>query len=169
MELVEQHGGDPGQFRIVENLPGEGAFGDDFDPRRARHFRAEPDPVADGLADAFAQRLCHPLGAGAGGDPPRLQHDDFPVCSPWRVEQRQWHPRGLAGAGRRHQHGGVAARKRDRQPVQHRVDRERRLEAAGQISHQIVMPGLKREARLRADVPGIHVFLNKQKTRRGWP
>ena len=54
VKLVEQHRGDAGQFRIVENLPREDAFGDHFDFGRARHFRAEPDPVADGLADAFA-------------------------------------------------------------------------------------------------------------------
>src|SRR5580693_7094870 len=32
----------------------------------------------------------------------------------------------------------------------------------------LVMPGLKREARLRADVLGIHVWLGK-KVSRGWP
>jgi hypothetical protein len=35
---------------------------------------------------------------------------------------------------------------------------------------EVVMPGLKREARLRADVPGIHVFLTYlPQARRGWP
>ena len=79
MEFVEQHGGDAGQFRIVENLPRENPFGDDLDSGRARYFRAEADAVADGLADALAERLRHSLGAGAGRDPARLQHDDFPV------------------------------------------------------------------------------------------
>jgi hypothetical protein len=31
------------------------------------------------------------------------------------------------------------------------------------------MPGQKREARLRADVPGIHVFNTLWYGRRGWP
>ena len=132
VEFVEQHGGDAGQFGIVEDLPREDAFGDDLDLRRARHFRAEPDAVADGLAGAFAQRLRHPLGAGAGRDPPRLQHDDLLALQPRRVEQRQRHPRGLAGAGRRHQHRGVVARERAGQLVQHGVDRERGVEGAGQ-------------------------------------
>src|SRR5262249_45073208 len=36
--------------------------------------------------------------------------------------------------------------------------------------YPFVMPGQKREARLRADVPGIHVFLGRLcKVRRGWP
>ena len=38
VKLVEQHGGDAGQFGIVENLPRENSFGDDLDPRRARYF-----------------------------------------------------------------------------------------------------------------------------------
>ena len=132
VKFVEQHRGDAGQFRIVENLPREDALGDDLDSGRARHFRAEADAIADGVADALAQRLRHALGAGAGRDPPRLQHDDLPVAEPRRIEQRQRHPRGLAGAGRRHQHRGVVARERARQFVEHRVDRKGRVEAAGQ-------------------------------------
>ena len=38
VKLVEQHGGDAGQFGIVEDLPRENSLGDDFDPRRARYF-----------------------------------------------------------------------------------------------------------------------------------
>ena len=134
VKLVEQNRGDAGQFRIVENLPREDALGDDFDPRRARHFGTKANAVADGLADALAQSLRHALGAGAGRDPPRLQHDDFFALRPRRIKQRQRHPCGLAGAGRRHQHGGVAARKRALQFVKYRVDRKGRVESAGQIS-----------------------------------
>jgi len=107
VKLVEQHGGDAVQFGIVENLPREDAFGDDLDPGRARYFRAEAHAVADGVADPLPDRLRHALGAGAGRDPARLQHDDLLCLEPGFVEQRQRHPRGLSGAGRRHQHGGV--------------------------------------------------------------
>ena len=109
VKFVEQHRGDAGQFRIVEDQAGENALGDDLDAGRARHLRAEPHAVADGLADPLAKRLRHPLGAGARRDPPRLQHDDLLAARPGRIEQRQRHPRGLAGAGRRHQHRGVVA------------------------------------------------------------
>ena len=109
VEFVEQHRADAGQFRVVQDLPGEDAFGDHLDPGLARNFRAEAHPIADGVAGALAQRRRHPLGAGARRDPPRLQHDDLLVAEPRRVEQRQRHPRGLAGAGRRHQHRGVVA------------------------------------------------------------
>ncbi len=54
-----------GSSRIV---PREDAFGDYFDPGVARDLRAEADAIADGLADALAQRFRHPLGAGAGCD-----------------------------------------------------------------------------------------------------
>ena len=131
VEFVEQHRGDAGQFGIVENLPRENALGDDLDFCGARDFGAEADAVADGLAGAFAQRLRHALGAGAGRDPARLQHDDLLAPQPRRIEQRQRHPRGLAGAGRRHQHRGVVVRERAGQLVQHGVDRERGVEAGG--------------------------------------
>jgi len=44
------------------------------------------------------------------------------------------------------------ARQRARQLVEHGVDRQGRVEAQGQLSHQLVMPGL---------APGIHVFLEQ--------
>ncbi len=132
VKFVEQHGGDAGQFGIVEDLPRENALGDDLDPRRARNLRAEADAVADGLAGALAERPRHPFGAGAGRDPPRLQHDDLLAVQPGRIEQRQRHPRGLAGAGRRHQDGGVVGRERAPEFIEHRVDRKWGVEAAGQ-------------------------------------
>ncbi len=128
VKLVEQHGGHAGQFGIVEDLPRENSLGDDLDPRRARNFRAEANAIADGLAGALAERSRHPLGAGPRRDPPRLQHDDLPALQPGRVEQRQRHPRGLAGARRRHQHGGVASRERAPKFIEHRVDRQRCIE-----------------------------------------
>ena len=122
VKFVEQHRGDAVQFGIVEDLAGEDAFGDDLDARGARHFRAEADAVADGLADTLPDRPGHPLGAGAGGDPARLQHDDLFALGPGLVEQRQRHPRGLAGAGRRHQHADVAPRERARKLVEDDVN-----------------------------------------------
>ena len=59
MEFVEQDGGDAVEHRIVEDEPGENAFGDDLDPGSARNFGAEADPQADGLADPFAERIRH--------------------------------------------------------------------------------------------------------------
>jgi hypothetical protein len=36
VEFVEQHGSDPGQFRIFQNLPRKNSLRDHFDPRGAR-------------------------------------------------------------------------------------------------------------------------------------
>ena len=152
VKFVEQHGGDAVEFGVVENLPREDALGHDFDPGGARNLRAETNAIADGLAGAFAERLRHPFGAGAGRDPARLQHDDLFALQPGRVEQRQRHPRGLAGAGRRDQHRGVVRRERLREFIEHDVDREwayRRLR--GKFS--------PRHRHDPAYVPGIHVLL----------
>ena len=74
---------------------------------RARDLRAEAHARADRLADLLAQRRRHARGRGARGEPARLQHQDLLVLRPRLVEQHQRHARGLAGAGRRDQHGGV--------------------------------------------------------------
>ena len=132
VKFVEQHRGDPVQLGIVQNLLREDAFGDDLDPGRARHFRAEPDAIADPLADRLPQRPGHPLGARPRGDPSRFQHDDAPAGEPRRVEQRQRHARGLARAGRRDQDRGIARGKRAGQRVENGIDRQRRGEGAWQ-------------------------------------
>ena len=82
VKFIEQHGGDAGQFRIVQNEPRENAFGDDFDTRRARHFRAEADAQADRLADLFLQGRGHAFGGGPRREPARFQHDDLFALRP---------------------------------------------------------------------------------------
>ena len=153
VKFIKQHRGDAGQFRIFENLAREYPFGDHFNSCRARHLGAEPDTIADSLADALAQSLRHPLGAGAGRDPPRLQHDDFAAAKPRLVEQRQRHPRGLARAGRSHQYRGIVAGKRARQLGDYGVYRKRCAETAGQNLTELVVPGV---------MPGIHVVHSRE-------
>ncbi len=110
--------------------------------------------------------LGHPLGAGAGGDPARFQHDDFLVSEPRLIEQRQRHSRGLAGAGRCHQHGGVVVGERPREIVEHRVDRKGAVEAAGHefircVNYSLSLH-LREEGRghglIELSCPSIHVF-----------
>ena len=132
VEFVEQHGGNAVELGIVEDLPREDALGDDLDPRRPRHLGAEAHPIADGLSGPLTKRLGHPLGTGACSDAARLQHDDLFAFGPRRVEQRQRHARGLAGAGRRDQHGGVVAIERAVELVEHGVDRQRAIELVRQ-------------------------------------
>ncbi|MHC2191482.1 hypothetical protein ACVJF1_004115 [Bradyrhizobium diazoefficiens] len=138
VKFVEQDGGNAGELGIVHDLAGEDAFGHDLDARRARYFRAETDAVADGLTCPLAERFGHAIGAGARRDAPRLQHDDLLALGPGRIEQRQRHARGLAGAGRGHQHGRIVCLERARQIVEHGIDREGRVEAAGQRSRSVI-------------------------------
>ena len=88
---------------------GEHALGDDLDAGAPRDLRSEPHTVADGVADRFAERLRHALRRGACGEPPRSSTRIF-LRRPGLPGQHQRNPRRLAGAGRRHQYGGIASR-----------------------------------------------------------
>ena len=125
MEFVEQHRGDALEHRIVEDEPGENSLGDDFDARFARNLRAEAHPQAYGLADALVERRRHARGGGARGEPARFEHQDAAVLGPVFAGENERHARGLAGARRRHQHGGVVGAQRRGQIRQRGVDRQR--------------------------------------------
>ncbi len=127
MEFVEQHGGDAVEHRIVENEPGEDAFGDDLDPGLARDLGAEAHPQAHGFADPFAERVRHALGGRPRREPARFEHQDAAALGPGRFGQHQWNPGGFAGAGRRHQHGRIPGGERRGQFRQRCVDRKRRV------------------------------------------
>ena len=90
--------------------PREHALGDHLDARALGNLRAEAHAQADGVAHLLAQGRRHARGGGARGQPARLQHQDFLILCPRLVEQHQRHARGLAGARRRHQHGGIVRR-----------------------------------------------------------
>ena len=112
VELVEQHGRDAVERRIALQHPREHAFGDDLDARALADARLEPHAVADGVADALAERRRHALGDGARREPARLEHDDALAARPRLVEQRERHDGALAGARRRDEHGVAAGRER---------------------------------------------------------
>ncbi len=103
----------------------QNALGHHFDPRAGSDLRIEPRAISDSLAHTLAKHGRHPACGRAGGEPPRLQHDNAPMLQPGCAEQRQRHQGGFAGAGRRLQHCGAVvgqcggdARQgfRDRQP-----------------------------------------------------
>ena len=94
-------------------------------------LRAEPHAQSHRLADRFAQRARHPVRRRARGEPARLEHDDLAPGDPGLVEQRERHARGLAGARRRDEHGGVASRARQPvRPGEDLVDRQGFVEGA---------------------------------------
>ena len=86
---------------------------------------------SDGFSDALAKRVGHPFRAGTRRDPPWLQHDDLLAGRPRRIEQRQRDARRLAGAGRRHQHRGIACIERAPEFVENGVYGKRRSEFSG--------------------------------------
>ena len=122
VELVEQQGRDAVEPGILEHPAREHALGDDLDAGRPRYLGAEAHPIADGLADLFSKRHRHAAGGGAGGEPARLEHDDLAAARPRLLREHQRHPRGLAGARRRHQDRDIARAQSRGELGQHRVD-----------------------------------------------
>ena len=117
VELVEQHGARRLPGRIVENEARENALGHHLDAGAARHLRAEPDPVTDGVADLL-RRACLPCArrrrarrGGAApapefsGRPPRVRREAR-AAPAWSCRRRAAPP-----ARRR---CGAPARPRDR-------------------------------------------------------
>ena len=108
VEFVEKHSGNVLQVRIVEDHPGEDAFGDDEHARLRRHLVIEPHAIADSRASIFAQQARHAACGGARGKPARLEQDDGAALAPGRVQEMQGNERRLACAGRRDQHPRIA-------------------------------------------------------------
>ena len=83
----------------------------------------------------LAEQRGHAGRGGAGGQAARLEHQDAAVAAPGRLEQGERHQRGLAGAGRRDEHGvraGSSAASSARQGLGHgKVRKHRRDGGAG--------------------------------------
>jgi hypothetical protein len=124
--LVEEHGAERLQCRIVLQHPRQHALGHDLHARAGPDARLVADAVADRLADLLAERRGEPSRRGAGSQPSGLEHEDAAPLQPGRVEQRQRHARRLPRSGRRLQHGARARLQRLTQGRERLVDRERR-------------------------------------------
>ncbi|MNO74168.1 hypothetical protein D3C76_651600 [compost metagenome] len=102
---------------------GEDTLGDHFDTGLGPDLAVQADAVADGFPDLFPQLAGQPFGGRAGRQAARFEHHDGLPGQPWRVQQRQRHAGGLAGAGRRFEHGFVAVFQCLAQGGQHGIDR----------------------------------------------
>ncbi len=120
VELIDDERRDVAQQRIVLQVGGEDAFGDDEQPRVAGELPLETDVPADLAADGPAAFLGDPPRHGARGDAPRLQQQHAAA-----IDQRRRHARRLAGAGRRGQHRGTVAVERGANGVESRINRQR--------------------------------------------
>ena len=132
VELVEQHRRVTLQRRVVTQHPGQHALGDHFDARRRAHPGVQPGAVAHGVPHRFTELPRHEPGHRPGRHPARLQHQNPVVAAPGRVQQRQRHAGGLAGAGRRLQHGAALLFQTTAQLRQHGVHRQRKISG---VSH----------------------------------
>ena len=123
VRLVEQHGGDAGQFLIGEDAIDEDRLGHDEDAGGGGAAAVEPGDIAGALADLLAQQLRDPLRRRARGDPARAEEEDRAIA-PWLIEQRRRDGGGLACARRGDQHGRIARAQGGEQLRQDGVDRE---------------------------------------------
>jgi hypothetical protein len=100
VEFIEEDDRVGAERRIMLEQATEDAFRDHFNSGLGPHLRVEPHAIADRLTDRFTQRGGHAMGRGAGGKPPRFQHEQRFSVEPGGIEQGQRHSRCFSGAGR---------------------------------------------------------------------
>jgi len=122
MEFVEYHQADALERRIVLQTAGENPLGHHLDARLQSDAAVQADAIAHRLPDSLAQLIGHPLGSGASGQTPGLEHDDALPRQPGFVEQCERYAGGLAGAGRRFENRLVTRMQRAAQGRQGFVD-----------------------------------------------
>ena len=127
MELVQQHRAHAGEERVVEQLAGEDAFGDDPQRRVGPKHALEPHLVSDLFAEGPAVFVGDAGGHGAGGDAARLEHQQARMLGAEQAGSQQGggHAGGLARTrrGDQHQRPGVPHLRHD--VGQEGIDRER--------------------------------------------
>lgn len=101
VKLVEDDGGDAGQGRVGEKLPEEDALSDKADAGAGGDDAVEADVEAHFAAEGRAAFLGDALGEEAGGEPARLEDDNFATGNEALVEKHLRDLGGLAGAGGR--------------------------------------------------------------------
>ncbi len=121
VELVHDERGDVAQQRVVLQICGQDALGDDEQPGVSAGLPLEADVPAHLAAQRPAAFIGNATRHGPGRDPPRLQQEH---AAP--VHQRRWHARGLAGPRRRRQHGRPVAIQRQADRADEGIDGERR-------------------------------------------
>ena len=116
-------------------LAQEQAVGHHLDPGLRADLGVEADAVADRLAHRLPQHRRHPAGSGAGGEAPRLQHQDLAALQPTGLQQGQRHAGGLARTRRGLEHGGAAAVQRLQERGQDGIDWKGRQGGEGGLAH----------------------------------
>ena len=101
VEFIEDYQTDAVEAGIALQAARKYRLGHNLDARARADLGLETDTIADGFTDLFTEQSSHEHGCGPRRQTARLEHDDAPSRQPRRIEQRQWHTRGLACTGRR--------------------------------------------------------------------
>ncbi len=125
VELVEEDGADAVEQRVGLQSLEEDPLGDDEQAGRGARPALEAHLIAHLLAQPPAALLGDPPRRRPRRDPPRLEHDDLTGPAHAGVGEGRRHPRRLAGARRRHEHGGRPTAKGGDELGQDGVDRQR--------------------------------------------
>ena len=139
VELIDDERRDIAQQRIVLQIRGEDAFGDDEQPRVARELAIEADVPADLAADGPAALVGDSPRHRARRHPPRLQQQHAAA-----IDERRRHARGLAGARRGGQHRGAVAIERDTDVVERGINRQDRQHG---VSSELTARGISVDSR----------------------
>ena len=167
--LVEEDAGDAAELGIRDELAGEGALGDEADPRRLARRVLEAHRVADGVAGLLAELFRDAAGRHAGGEAAWLEDDDLAARGEVAIEEGARHPRRLAGARRRDEEEPG----RGPEPIadlgQDGIDRQRRLIHARAARIVTTSPRYKRQlitarrvTKLLSGTTAIHGFAPKR-------
>ncbi len=125
VELVEDHEAHPLQGRIRLEHAGENPFRDHLDAGLGAHPGVHPHPVAHRAARVLlTQEGGHAAGCGPGGQTAGLQDEDLAILQPGLAQEHQGHQGGLAGAGRRYEHGRAPLGQRGAEIGERLGDRE---------------------------------------------
>ncbi len=122
VEFVEDHRRDPFEEGIPLEPAQQQPLGDEDDPAVGAEAALEADPPADLPAERPPLLVGDAARRGARRHPARLQHDD--LAGRQLAGERRRHPRRLAGARGRVQHGGAGRTERGEELRQDSVDRE---------------------------------------------
>jgi hypothetical protein len=140
MKLVEDHHRDAFERGVTLQPASQNSFCDDLDARVLAGPRFQARAEADGLADRFAEQLCHPRRDGPRREAPRLQHDDLAGLQRVPGQQRERHTGRLARARRCLQHHVCVRGDGRPQRGQCRVDRQTGLRVlhTGIVTQEVV-------------------------------
>ncbi len=101
MNLVEQHGRNPGEFRVGLQPRQIDAMGHGDDPRCLADLAVEAGGVADRRSSLFAPLSRHKFGSASCREAARDQQQYLPAIGPGLVKQSRGDLCRLAGAWRR--------------------------------------------------------------------